>query len=191
MIHFFNKALENTALSLLSAVIFVGFFQFNDWVFSIFEHSKGINWVFLPAGFRLILVLLLGLPGAVGLMLGSWFIDWELIQGANPWMGFLNGVAGGLTPWLVMKLLHQRRWLSDQLHSLNAAQLLNLILISSAATAVAHQLIWWLLDRPNNNIWLDVWPMFIGNVLGALLMLYSFKFALGRWQQRQRASSTR
>jgi hypothetical protein len=182
MIRYLQKALENTALSLLSAVIFVGFFQFNEWIFSSLQHSEGINWVFLPAGFRVILVLLLGLPGAVGLMLGSWFIDWELIQSGKPWMGFLNGVAGGLTPWLVMKLLQHRRWLHMQLHSLNAAQLLNLTLLTSAASAVAHQLVWWLLDRPNMNLWLDVWPMFFGNLMGALIMLYSFKFALAHWR---------
>lgn len=183
-----QEGLENTALAMLSAVLFASFFQFNDWLFSTFEHSKGINWVFLPAGFRVILVLLLGLPGAVGLMLGSWFIDWALIQGANPWMGFLNGVAGGLTPWLVMKLLEHRRWLSAQLHSLNAAQLLNLTLLSSAASAVAHQMVWWWLDRPNMNLLLDIWPMFIGNVMGALVMLYVFKFALKHWRGLDKSS---
>ncbi len=175
-----REVLEKTALTLISAVLFVGFFQLNEWLFSMFEHSKGINWVFLPAGFRVILVLVLGLPGALGLMLGSWFIDWELIQGQNTLLGLLNGVAGGLTPWLVLKYLHKQKWLGQQLQALNAAQLLNLTLVSSAASALTHQIIWWLLDRPNMNIWVDVWPMFFGNVLGALLMLYSFKFVLDR-----------
>jgi hypothetical protein len=95
-------------------------------------------------------------------------------------LGLLNGVAGGLTPWLVLKYLHKKKWLGQQLQALNAAQLLNLTLVSSAASALTHQIIWWLLERPNMNIWVDVWPMFFGNVLGALLMLYSFKFVLDR-----------
>jgi hypothetical protein len=160
--------------------LFVGFFQFNGWVFSALEHSKGVNWVFLPAGFRVILVLVLGLPGALGLMLGSWFIDWDVMQGPNPWLGLLNGVAGGLTPWLVMKYLQRQQWLAEQLQTLNAGQLLNLTLMSSAASAVSHQLVWLLLDQPNLNVWVDVWPMFFGNLTGALLMLYSFKFVLDR-----------
>jgi hypothetical protein len=171
---------EKTALALLSAVLFVSFFEFNELLFSNLEHSKGINWVFLPAGFRVILVLVLGLPGAIGLMLGSWYVDWALISGPNPWMGLMNGVAGGLTPWLVMKYLHQQRWLGDQLQKLNPMELLNLTLLSSAASAASHQLVWWWLDRPNMNIWVDFWPMFFGNVAGALLMLYGFKFVLDR-----------
>ena len=64
-----QRTLQKTALTLISAVLFVGFFKFNDWIFHTLEHSKGVNWVFLPAGFRVILVLVLGLPGALGLML--------------------------------------------------------------------------------------------------------------------------
>lgn len=175
-----GSALQKAALALISAVLFVGFFELNVLIFQAFEHRQGINWVFLPAGFRVILVLVLGLPGALGLMVGSWYIDASLIDGSNPLLGFLNGVAGGLTPWLVMKLLQKKQWLSDQLQSLNPLQLLNLTLATSATSAVAHQMVWHWLDRHQTNIWVDVWPMFIGNLTGAMVMLYSFKLVLDR-----------
>jgi hypothetical protein len=173
---------EQTALALISAVLFVLFFQFNSWVFSSLEYSDGISWVFLPAGFRVILVLILGLPGAIGLMLGSWFIDSSLFT-ANAWFfPFVNGVVSGITPWVVMQVLIRRGWLQRQLQFLSGQKLLQLTVIFSAASALTHQLIWWWLERPDVNIWVDVWPMFIGNALGALLMLYGFKFTLDRWQ---------
>jgi len=175
-----GRALQKTALTLLSAVLFMGFFELNDLIFYSLEHREGINWLFLPAGFRVILVLVLGLPGAVGLMLGSWYVDWQLIDGPDPMLGFLNGVAGGLTPWLVMKFLQKRQWLSESLHKIHPLQLLNLTLATSAASAAAHQLAWHWMDKPLTNVWVDVWPMFIGNVSGALVMLYGFKFALDR-----------
>lgn len=175
-----RNVLEKTALTLLSAVLFVGFFLFNGWVFSNFEYSEGISWIFLPAGFRIILVLVLGLPGALGLVLGSWLIDWDLFSQGELVLALTNGLVGGLTPWLVMKYLIKRKWLSPHLHTLNAPQLLNLTLIFAAASALTHQLVWLLLDRPQQNIWVDIWPMFVGNALGALLMLYGFKFVLDR-----------
>jgi hypothetical protein len=175
-----GSSLQKTALALFSAVLFVCFFELNDWIFYTFEHKEGINWLFLPAGFRVILVLVLGLPGAFGLMLGSWYIDAGLIDGSNPLLGFFNGVAGGLTPWLVMKVLQKRKWLGDQLQALNPWQLLNLTLATSAASAAAHQMVWHWLERPSTDVWVDVWPMFIGNVSGALVMLYGFKFVLDR-----------
>jgi hypothetical protein len=179
-----RNALEKTALTLISAVLFVGFFQLNDWIFSSFQYSEGISWVFLPAGFRVILVLVMGLPGALGLMLGSWFIDRELFTQSGATLAFLNGVVGGLTPWLVLKYLIQRKWLSPQLQSLNVLQLLNMTLIFAAASALTHQLVWLLLERPHLNIWVDIWPMFVGNALGALLMLYGFKFLLDRLRRK-------
>jgi hypothetical protein len=184
MINWVRHAFESTALTLASAVLFVGFFQLNDWAFSIFEYSEGISWVFLPAGFRVILVLVLGLPGALGLMLGSWFIDRDLFTQDGATLAFLNGVVGGLTPWLVLKYLTYRQWLSPHLQSLNVLQLLNMTLIFAATSALVHQLVWLVLDRPHLNIWVDIWPMFVGDALGALLMLYGFKFVLDRMGTR-------
>jgi hypothetical protein len=173
-----QHALEKTALALLSAFLYVIFFELNSWLFAFFEYGEGISWVFLPAGFRIILVLVLGLPGAAGLALGSWFIDSAMFQDGNTSLAFMNGLAGGITPWLVMKYLQHRQWLSPQLHALTVSKLLNITLVFSAASALTHQLIWWVLDRPELNIWVDFWPMFCGNVLGAMLMLYGFKFLL-------------
>ena len=184
MTNWVSDTLEKTALTLISAVLFVGFFQLNDWLFSIFQYSEGISWVFLPAGFRVILVLVMGLPGALGLVLGSWFIDRDLFTQSGATLAFLNGVVGGITPWLVMKYLTQRQWLSPQLQSLNVLQLLNMTLIFAAASALTHQLVWLLLERPHLNIWVDIWPMFVGNALGALLMLYGFKFVLDRVRRK-------
>ena len=75
-----QHAFEKTALILLSAFLFVSFFELNDWLFDFFEYSEGINWVFLPAGFRILLVLVLGLPGALGIILGTWFIASKLFN---------------------------------------------------------------------------------------------------------------
>jgi hypothetical protein len=171
---------EQTALAFTSAFLFVLFFELNGWVFSNFAYSDGISWIFLPAGFRVILVLVLGLPGALGLVLGSWFIDSALFS-ADTWLlPFLNGLVSGLTPWVVMKYLQHKGWLAPHIMSMSAQRLLQMTLIFSAASAISHQLLWWLFERQDANIWVDVWPMFVGNALGALLMLYGFKFALDR-----------
>ncbi len=171
---------EQTALALTSAFLFVTFFEFNNWIFSSFQYTEGINWIFLPAGFRVILVLTMGLPGAIGLMLGSWFIDSASFTSNGWFFPFLNGVVSGMTPWLVMKYLIHLGWLEPQLRQMTASRLLHVTLVFSAASAMSHQLVWWSLEKPNVNIWVDVWPMFVGNALGALLMLYGMKFVIDR-----------
>jgi hypothetical protein len=180
MKHSVRVLVEQTALALTSAVLFVLFFNLNGWVFANLSYNDGISWVFLPAGFRVILVLVLGIPGALGLVLGSWYIDSALFSAETWLLPFLNGLVSGLTPWLVMKYLQHRGWLAPHIMSMSAQRLLQMTLIFSAASAFSHQLLWWWFERPDANILVDVWPMFIGNALGALLMLYGFKFALDR-----------
>jgi len=181
----FRHLAEQAALALTSAVLFVCFFEFNNWIFSSFQYNEGINWIFLPAGFRVILVLTMGLPGAIGLMLGSWFIDITSFTATAWFFPFLNGVVSGMTPWLVMKYLTQIGWLEPQLRQMTAPTLLQVTLVFSAASAMSHQLVWWSLEKPEVNIWVDVWPMFVGNALGALLMLYGMKFVIDRMQWSQ------
>ena len=183
-----RNGFEKTALTLISAVLFVGFFQLNKWAFSIFEYSEGISWVFLPAGFRVILVLTMGLPGAIGLTLGSWYIDSTSMTGTAWFFPFINGVVSGLTPWLVMKYLIRQGWLAPQLGQMTATRLLQMTLIFSAASAISDQLVWWSLEKPDANILVDVWPMFVGNAVGALLMLYVMKFVIDRLYQRQKST---
>lgn len=176
----FRHLAEQAALALTSAVLFVTFFEFNNWIFSAFQYSEGINWIFLPAGFRVILVLTMGLPGALGLMMGSWFIDNAAMAGTTWFFPFINGVVSGLTPWLVMKYLMRLGWVAPQLGQMTAPMLLQMTIIFSAASAMSDQLVWWSLEKPDANIWVDVWPMFVGNALGALLMLYGMKFVIDR-----------
>ncbi len=173
-------ALETAALALLSAVLFVAFFNLNGLIFSTFEYREGVNWIFLPAGFRVILVLLAGLPGGFGIMMGTWFIDRSAMNTEMATMILLNGVVSGFTPWLVLKVSENYGWLNHELQRLTSPQLLNFTLMYAAANATAHHLSWWLFERVDLNIWVDVWPMFIGDTIGALLMLYGFKFALNK-----------
>jgi hypothetical protein len=43
----------------------------NEWLFTPFEFARGINWIYLPAGVRLLCTLLFAAAGAIGLLLVS------------------------------------------------------------------------------------------------------------------------
>src|SRR5438067_7558711 len=55
-----------------SVVFYLLVARLQDWVFPNVEFMRGVGWIYLPAGARLLCPLLLGLPGAVGVLLGSW-----------------------------------------------------------------------------------------------------------------------
>ena len=176
-----QKALETTLLTLGSAVLFAVFFHFNDWIFSELTYTKGVNWIFLPAGFRIILVLILGLPGAVGITLGTWYLDGvNFFEEIDPI--FLNGIVSGMTPYLLMKFLAKGQPPFTLLQGLTTQRLLNFTLLFAAANAITHNVLWLFEDQNDLNIWVDVWPMFIGDAIGALMMMYAFKLLLSRFK---------
>lgn len=189
MTYSLRQALETAVLILISAVLFVLFFNLNNWVFAGIEYRQGVNWIFLPAGFRVVLVLVMGIPGSIGIMLGTWFIDRAAFETAQYTVHVFNGVASGFTPWLVMKILEKRRQFGPQLQQLTSTQLLNFTLIYAASNALVHQGGWWLLDHSSVNLMVDIWPMFIGDAIGALIMLYAFKGLLALCKKSVAAQS--
>ena len=175
-----HEALETSALTLASAVVFAGLFQLNGWLFADLVYREGVSWIFLPAGFRVLLVMLLGLPGAVGIMLGTWYLDRDLLINGSIWLVLLNGLVSGFIPLLVLKVLSKGRSIEQLLKVMTTRALLNLTLIFAAASSAAHQLIWLLRQHTDLNILIDIWPMFIGDVLGTLLIIYGFKLVVSR-----------
>ncbi|PUE21884.1 hypothetical protein B9Z38_01190 [Limnohabitans sp. MMS-10A-160] len=181
---------EAVVLSLVSAALFAGFFRLNELIFSALEHSQGVNWIFLPAGFRVLLVLGMGLPGCLGIFLGTLYLDHAHLLHGHAMLIFLTGIVSGFTPWVVMKTMSHRGLLSADLKNLTYQQLLNFTLFYAAANAVLHQLLWALINVHSHQMMVELWPMFVVDLLGALLMLYAFKGLVNLIQGRRSSSGS-
>jgi hypothetical protein len=184
-----RNAAEAAVLSLVSALLFVGFFRLNALFFSALEHSEGVNWIFLPAGFRVLLVLGMGLPGCLGIFLGNLYLDLEHLRHGHEVLTVLTAVVSGFTPLLVMKAMEHWGLLNKGLQGLSYGQLLNYTLAYGAANALLHQLLWLVITVHEHQLWVEIWPMFVGDVLGALIMLYAFKGLLSMLKLRSKDRS--
>lgn len=181
-----RNSAEAIVLSSISAFLFVVFFRINHSVFGALEHTEGVNWVFLPAGFRILLALGMGLPGCVGIFLGNIFLDLEHLHHGHGTLTVLTAIISGFTPWLVMEAMKHLRLLNEGLQNLTHQQLLQYTLAYAAANAVLHQLLWLVFTEHEHEIWTEIWPMFAGDLLGALIMLYAFKGLLVTLKLRSR-----
>ena len=88
----------------LSAVIYFLGFQLNDYLFSTIEFSHGVNWVFLPSGLRLILVLVLVEYGAIGISISSFLIGYEFYFEDNYFELIVTSIISGFSPLLARYL---------------------------------------------------------------------------------------
>lgn len=175
-----HNGIQACALTALSAVLFYVFFQFNHWLTGAWMHSESISWLFLPAGLRVILVLVMGFSGALGIVLGSWAVG--LAEG-QAWSLFLlgNGLISGLTPWLVMRWILSGRNFEPRTPMPSARRLIGFVLVYAIANALLHHLFWWLASPFRLSDLQGLVPMTVGDILGALTLLYLLKWTLDRW----------
>ncbi len=166
-----------------STILYLGFFILNEAFFSELEFNIGVNWIFLPAGMRLLCTLLFGLEGAIGLFIAGlivinfYFPSFDLITGIGA--AFITAGA----PYLVYRLALSRG-LSPSLEKITPKTLGILILIYAITSPLSHQL-WFALRGFSPDFLSAFFAMFVGDLLGTLIIIYSIKLFLALLRMRQ------
>lgn len=143
--------------------------------FGHLRFADGVDWIYLPAGVRLALVLVFPLEAALGITLASMMVAWDSLADNRWFTAAGTGLVSGFAPLLARSLAVNGLGLSANLESLNARLLLVLAGLFGIVNAFLHQAWYWAVGRSGN--FLDqVVVMALGDFLGALIVLY-----LGRW----------
>ncbi len=177
--------MQITSLQLFSvlatAALYFGAFNLNQLVFSTLEFAPGVNWIFLPAGLRLLSTLLFAEEGAIGLLLGSLLIT----QFLYPSMDIITALGASFisagAPYLTYRvaLLYG---MPSSLQHLTAGRLSALIVIYSAMSAFMHQL-WYVERGMSSDLMTGFGAMFIGDLAGTLIIIYAMKMLLAVLRQ--------
>ncbi len=173
----------NPTLIVISAMLYALFFGINSILMDSLTFSLGVNWIFLPAGLRLLLTLLFGMSAAIGISLISilialnFYFQHDLISGIGA--GFL----GGLSPYLAKLFVFRNMGLTANLETLNGSKLLNCIFIYSLMSPLLHQT-WFFIRGINDNFIEHVGVMFIGDLIGTLIIIYLAKLAIHSLKRR-------
>ncbi len=167
----------HVSLVVASAVLFLLVFLANEWLFnsSQFEFVRGVNWIYLPAGMRLLCTLLFGGAGAIGILIASWITCVFYFFPDDPLRAFAGGIASAAAPYLIYKLAQRMYGLQASLVNLNARRLLLLSVAYSIASPSLHHL--WLLLQGESGL-SGFLVMVLGDLLGTLVVIYAIKFVL-------------
>ena len=162
----------------ISALSYMSLFYLNNWLTSELIFSLGVNWIYLPAGLRLFLTLIFGLPGAIGITLASFLTSYYGDFPRDLILCIGIGLVSGFAPYLAKVFVVRNIRLSPDLSDLNFQKLVICILIYALLSAGLHQ--WWFstmaLDNAGGINHVSV--MFIGDVLGSLLLISLIKYSL-------------
>lgn len=146
----------------------------NEVFFRRAEFLQGIGWIYIPAGTRLLCVLLFGGAGALGLLITGWFACyWYYFPGdvARAWAGTIAGAGG---PYLVYLLAKWRLGPRISLRTLGAERLLVCAIGCALASPLLHHL-WFLLQDDGKP--LGFFVMFVGDLAGTLIVLLAARLA--------------
>jgi hypothetical protein len=170
----------------VATLYIVGFYA-NDALFSDLEHHRGAHWIFLPAGLRLLSILLLGSLGALGIFLGSLLVAINLGQ-STPLGIIVESVISAGAP-LLTYYLALRYGLSVNLKNLNAKTLFLLATFFAGSCALMHS-IWYATQGVAESFTASLIAMFVGNLLGTLIVLYviraGFILVGDRWKRSKK-----
>ena len=158
-----------------SALLYTGFFYINAWLFSALEVHPGANWIFLPAGLRLLNTLLLGGEGAIGLLLASSFLAMRGTQPDPITAAVVPFISAG-APYLIYRFA-LFRGLPSTLEKLTPASLSVLIVLYAAASSFLHA-IWYTMRGVSQGFLSSFSAMFVGDLIGTMIVIYSIKLLL-------------
>ena len=165
----------------------IGFYA-NEVLFYNLEHHRGAHWVFLPAGLRMIAVLLLGAKGAIGIFLGSDLVVWHLGESNLPGH-IVEPLISACAP-LITYYLALRCGLSVNLKNLTA-KLLIVLSVGFATTNALLQSLWYATQGVTESFSSSFIVMFVGDLLGTIIVIYVFRLFLVSVPDRKSKSDAR
>lgn len=169
-------SLLQVLLVILSALLYFSFFWLNEWLFGMTALHDGANWVFLPAGLRLLCTLLFAGEGAIGVLLASLLIVYIRGGEMDPLTQFGAAFISAGAPYLAYRAA-LKLGLSSSLERLSAGGLGILALIYALASSFLHS--FWFAARGFFTDFAHGWSvMFIGDLIGTLILAYLMKMAL-------------
>ena len=167
-----------TILMFLSALVV------NELVFLRLEFAPGINWIYLPAGVRLLCTLLFAEAGAIGLLLVSWGVCFFHFFPNDPVRSFMGGILASLAPYLVYRGMQRHYGLQPALTNLTPGRLLACALAFSIASPLLHHL-WFALYEGKPDLLHSFLVMATGDFFGTITVLYCAKFLVLRLAPRR------
>ncbi len=175
------SASEVLAGAFVSALAYVFFFELNDWLFSQVKVTDNISWIFLPAAIRMVSVLLFGWAGVLGLFIGSLVILFNQVT-IQPGHVLALAILSSVPSLLAARLLQRALEIGDDLAGMTGRQLLVFGLAGGVTSSLVHTL--YFVGREGSlEPFHGFVPMFVGDSVGTLLMLYAGAIGLRRFRQ--------
>jgi MASE1 len=179
-----NMSRLNFLLLILMSVTYYLLFFINDYLFSFTAYTDHVNWIYLPSGIALGYVLVMEEIGALGIFIASVAINLQLHSTEPFWSDVFTSLISATTPLVARKLCVHWMKVDENLVELTFKKTVECSLVFALISSALHQ-IWFHFDQLDEIFFEDFLAMFIGDVLGSLLVLLLGSFVIKIYRQYQ------
>lgn len=172
----------NVYMAVATIVLFCSTLFLNELLFTKLEFAPGINWIYLPAGMRLLCILLFAEAGAVGLLIVSWGVCFLYFFPDDMPRSFVGGIIAAAAPYLVYRGANWLTGARTSLADLTPARLLAYAVAFSIASPLLHH--FWFALRGQDQLLSGFLAMAAGDLAGTLIVLYAGKGLLSIFSPR-------
>jgi len=175
----------------LTYLLWVGLYDINHWVMvGYLESAPNIAWLFLPAGVRLLLIMIFEEKSLLGLFLGAMTTGWIFNElNLSLQLITLISLIATLAPYLAYLIVKRYKFeLSDNLGNLNLDTIASLALGVGFLSTLGHHLAF----KLNEGIFGvqglgSVLTFFAGDLVGTLVILVLVFAAFKLWYRHMQA----
>ena len=171
----FKKVNKNIIFILASSFFYYLTFSVNQQFFNAYEFSFGVNWIFIPSGVQLLLVLVAGVYGAIGIFLASVVIGLQNYYLDSVFLTLITAFISGSSPLLARKICIDFLGVDKNLRNITLKLIVKMSLIFGLISASLHQ-VWFYYNEKSDDFLSDLLVMYAGNIIGTILVLLSVTF---------------
>lgn len=169
-----RNILEQGKWVLATAILFLASLAFSEWIFINLEYVRGISWIYLPAGVRLVTTLILGMPAAIGLLIGSWIACFFYYFPDDAVRSIAGGIMAAGAPYLAYRWARTALQLRPDLSNLTTQRLVICAAVYALVNASIHHA-WFFFQGEREALASGFVAMVTGDVTGSLFVLYAIK----------------
>jgi hypothetical protein len=166
----YDGLLIKSALAVLCAVAYFFAFKLNFMLFESLKFSEGVNWVFIPSGLRMLLVLVLLYSGSVGIAMASCLINYMFGIEDQHLFNIVTAIISGFAPLIARKICIDFLQLQPSLSNITSKTLFQLSIVFSLISALLHQ-VWFYWNDATENFIASSLVMALGDWVGTVLVL--------------------
>ena len=167
----------------ISVGLYLGTMALNELAFSRLQEFPGVNWVFLPAGIRLLWGVRGGVWGGRGLG-GGWLFVATQYFFPEQWVYAIGlSFVSGMAPFMVYLSARHYFGLAESLVNLSPQRLLACSVAFGITSSCLHHF-WFWLNGTAPVSFKSLAAMITGDIVGAIIVLYAMKMLLALLPKR-------